>query len=112
MAAPRPRLPGRVHQSRPGHNGFLTAALLGAALIQLDRRPLLAGLLIGLLAYKPQFGLLIPLVLAASGRWRAFFAAAATVIVLALLVTLAFGVDVWTAFLPLHGENLGPKNYL
>ena len=36
----------------------------------LDRRPLLAGVLFGLLAYKPQFGLMIPLVLVASGRWR------------------------------------------
>jgi hypothetical protein len=81
-----------------GHNGFLTAALIAGALTLLDRRPILAGILIGLLAYKPQFGLLIPLVLMVSGRWRVFFAAAATVIVLALAVTLAFGVEVWTAF--------------
>ena len=45
-----------------GHNGFLTAALLGAALVVLDARPILAGILFGLLAYKPQFGVLIPLV--------------------------------------------------
>jgi alpha-1,2-mannosyltransferase len=82
-----------------GHNGFLTAALLAGALVQLDRRPLVAGILIGLLAYKPQFGLLIPLVLIVSGRWRAVFAATATVAALALTVTLAFGPDVWTAFL-------------
>ena len=82
-----------------GHNGFLTAALFGGALTQLDRRPALAGFLIGCLVYKPQFGLLVPLVLAASRRWRVFAAAAATVIVLALAVTLAFGTDVWTAFL-------------
>ena len=82
-----------------GHNGFLTAALFAAALTQLDRRPLLAGLLIGLIAYKPQFGLLWPLALAASGRWRVFATAAATVAVLAVLVTLAFGIDVWSAFL-------------
>ncbi len=81
------------------HNGFLTAALIGAALTQLDRRPILAGILIGCLAYKPQFGLLIPLVLAVSGRWRAFAAAAVTVALLALAVTFAFGVDVWSAFL-------------
>ena len=82
-----------------GHNGFLTAALIGAALCQLDRRPILAGVLIGCLAYKPQFGLLIPLVLIASGRWRVFAAAAATVALLALAVTFAFGIEVWTAFL-------------
>ncbi len=56
-------------------------------------------MLIGCLAYKPQFGLLIPLVLAVSGRWRVFAAAAATVALLALAVTFAFGVEVWTAFL-------------
>jgi alpha-1,2-mannosyltransferase len=82
-----------------GHNGFLTAALMTGALLQLDRRPWLAGVLFGLLAYKPQFGLLIPLVLAVSGRWRVFAAAAATVAVLALAVTFAFGMDVWAAFL-------------
>jgi hypothetical protein len=81
------------------HNGFLTAALIGAALVQIDRRPILSGILIGCLAYKPQFGLLIPLALIASGRWRVFAAAAVTVVSLALAVTLAFGPEVWTAFL-------------
>jgi hypothetical protein len=81
-----------------GHNGFLTAALMTGALLQLDKRPVLAGILFGLLAYKPQFGLLIPFVLAASGRWRTFAAAAATVAALALVATLAFGVEVWRAF--------------
>lgn len=82
-----------------GHNGFLTAAIFGGALLQLDRRPILSGIFFGLLAYKPQFGMLIPLVLAASGRWRTFISAAATVALLALAVTLAFGPEVWRAFL-------------
>ena len=81
------------------HNGFLTAALLGAALTQLDCRPIVAGVLIGLLAYKPQFGLLVPLVLAVSGRWRVFASAAVTLAVMTLAVTFAFGADVWSAFL-------------
>src|SRR6201994_2676175 len=42
-----------------GQNGFLTAGLLGAGLVTLPRRPLLSGMLFGLLAYKPQFALLI-----------------------------------------------------
>lgn len=82
-----------------GHNGFLTAALIGVALVLLDRRPIVAGILFGLLAYKPQFGLLIPLVLAAPGRWKTFGAAAATVGLLVLATTLAFGPNVWPAFL-------------
>ena len=82
-----------------GQNGFLTAALLGGALAVLDRRPLVAGMLFGLVAYKPQFGLMIPLVLAATGRWRSFVAAAATVALLVVATTVAFGPDVWRAFL-------------
>jgi hypothetical protein len=81
-----------------GHNGFLTAALIGGALVVLDRRPLVAGILFGLLSYKPQFGLLIPLVLLATGRWRTFAAAAATVAALVLATTLVFGTEVWRAF--------------
>jgi hypothetical protein len=82
-----------------GHNGFLTAALLGGALVLLDRRPWIAGILFGLLAYKPQFGLMIPLVLLVTGRWRTIAAAAATVAALVGAATLVFGLDVWTAFL-------------
>lgn len=82
-----------------GHNGFLTAALIALALVNLGARPVLAGLLFGLLAYKPQFGLLIPVVLIAGGHWRAFGAATATVIALAFVATLAFGADIWSAFL-------------
>lgn len=81
-----------------GHNGFLSAALMGAALVTLDRRPVVAGILFGLLIYKPQFGLLVPLVLAATGRWRTFAAAAATALLLILLATFAFGPRVWEAF--------------
>ena len=82
-----------------GHNGFLTAALLGSALVVLDSRPALAGILFGLMAYKPQFGVMIPLVLLATGRWRAIASATATVIVLCIATTMAFGPDVWRAFL-------------
>ena len=81
-----------------GHNGFLTAALMGFAHVTLDTRPILAGILFGLLAYKPQFGLMIPLVLLATGRWRTLFAAGATVLALIVAATLAFGMDAWRAF--------------
>jgi len=81
-----------------GQNGFLTAALVGGALVLLDRRPLLAGILFGLLVYKPQYGLMLPLVLVASGRWRCFAGAAATVVVLTIATTLVFGASVWHAF--------------
>ena len=82
-----------------GQNGFLTAALIGGALVALPSRPALAGILFGLLIYKPQFGLLIPLALLAGAHWRAIAAAVATVVLLTLVTTLVFGPQVWPAFL-------------
>jgi hypothetical protein len=81
-----------------GQNGFLTAALLGGALHLLDRRPWLAGVLIGLLAYKPQFGVLIPVALLAGGRWNTIGAAIATVAALVAFSFVTLGGDVWHAF--------------
>jgi alpha-1,2-mannosyltransferase len=81
-----------------GHNGFLTAALLGGGLLLLPTRPAMAGMLLGLLAYKPQFAIVIPVALLAAQQWRAIAAAAATVIASFLLSWLAFGTDAWLAF--------------
>ncbi|MEM6653437.1 MAG: glycosyltransferase family 87 protein [Pseudomonadota bacterium] len=81
-----------------GQNGFLTAALIGGAMLMLLPRPWLAGVLIGLLAYKPQYGVLIPLVLLIGGHYRTFASAALTVIALCAVSTLAFGPEIWLAF--------------
>ena len=82
-----------------GQNGFLSTALLGGAAVWLDRRPVLAGICLGSLAYKPQLGIIIPLALAAAGRWRCFAVAGATVLAMAAAATLAFGADIWPAFI-------------
>ena len=82
-----------------GQNGFLSAGLFGGAAVWLDRRPALAGLCFGCLAYKPQLGIIVPLALIVARRWRCFAFAAATVVVLAAAATLAFGTDVWPAFM-------------
>jgi hypothetical protein len=81
-----------------GQNGFLTAALLGGALHWLDRRPWLAGVLIGCLAYKPQFGVLIPIALLAGGRWGTIGAAMVTVAALVAVSFVTLGGGVWHAF--------------
>jgi len=82
-----------------GQNGLLSAALLSGALALLPRLPLAAGVLFGLMAYKPQFGLLIPLALFAGGNWRAILAAVATIALLMSITTAVLGIDVWQAFL-------------
>src|SRR5204862_7518902 len=81
-----------------GQNGFLTASLLGSSLLLIERRPVLAGVFIGCLTYKPQFGILFPVALIAARQWRTCVSAAATAIFLAAASAGTFGVDAWAAF--------------
>jgi hypothetical protein len=81
-----------------GQNGFISAALIGGALGFMERRPVLAGVCLGLLTYKPHFGILFPLVLIAGARWTVFWTAAVVGAALALVSWLAFGTASWTAF--------------
>jgi alpha-1,2-mannosyltransferase len=81
-----------------GQNAFLTAALFGAGTLYIDRRPIIAGLLFGALCYKPHFGLLVPVALAAGGHWRAFAAAFASAAALCLSSFMLFGSAAWSDF--------------
>jgi hypothetical protein len=81
-----------------GQNGFLTAALLLGGIRMLDRRPLLAGILFGLLTFKPQMGLVLPFALVALGAWRTIAVAAVTAIALVAVSLAAFGPDAWRAY--------------
>lgn len=82
-----------------GQNSLVSAALLGGAILALDRRPMLAGVCIGLLAYKPQLGALFPIVLALTGRWLTFLTAGATAGAFCALASYVFGVDIWAVTL-------------
>lgn len=81
-----------------GQNGFLTALLLGGGLTILDRRPFLAGLLFGCLIYKPQFGLILPILLIAARNWRAVVAATLSATVLVAVTLAIWGWAPWAAF--------------
>lgn len=86
-----------------GQNAFLTAALCGAALLSIERRPVLAGLLIGLLAIKPHLAILFPVALIAIRAWRTMITAAVTAITFTAIGTSILGTDVLKGFL----ANLG-----
>ena len=81
-----------------GQNGFLTAALIGGTLYLLPVRPILAGVCLGLLTYKPQYGLLFPIVLIAASQWTVFISAAVVAVGVAFASWLAFGTESWQAF--------------
>jgi glycosyl transferase family 87 len=93
-----------------GQSSLLTTAALLAIFAQLDKRPLLAGVLIGLLTVKPQLGILFPFALIASGRWRVFVAAGVTAVLLLAASVALGGIESWHAYivkaLPLQREVL------
>ena len=82
-----------------GHNGFLTAFLLGGGLLLLERKPLVAGLLLGCLIYKPQFALIIPPLLLITRNWRAIVGACLSAAFLIGATLLFWGWPVWQAFI-------------
>ncbi len=82
-----------------GQNGFLTAALMGSSLLFLERRPILSGIFLGLLTYKPQFGILFPIVLLAGGYWRALASATVTAALTIAVSWALFGTQTYLAFL-------------
>lgn len=82
-----------------GHNGFLTAFLLGGGLLLLERKPLAAGLLLGCLIYKPQLALIIPPLLLITRNWRAIAGACLSASLLIATTLVFWGWPVWQAFI-------------
>lgn len=91
--------PGVLFNAIVGQNGFLSAGLMGAGLVLLAERPILAGLAFGVLTYKPQLGLLIPIALIAGGYWRTIAAAAALATGWSAISLAAFGLPTWQGFI-------------
>jgi hypothetical protein len=81
-----------------GQNGALTAALLGGGLVLVDRRPMIAGILFGMLAYKPHLALMLPFALIAGRRWQTIGVTGATVLLLVAASAIGFGPDRWLEY--------------
>jgi arabinofuranan 3-O-arabinosyltransferase len=80
------------------HTGFLLAGLMGLGLAVLASAPIAAGVAFGLLAFKPQFGLLVPVALVAGRHWRTMVSAALTVALMTAVSFLILGADPWLEF--------------
>jgi hypothetical protein len=90
--------PGTFQNLIHGQNGFLSAGLLGAGLLLIDRKPLLAGLLFGLLTFKPHLAVLLPVALVAGRYWKTLAAMILSGAVLAVSSALILGTQAWVAF--------------
>ena len=81
-----------------GQNAFLSTAIFAGGGLLLARRPVLAGMVLGILVYKPHLAVALPLALAASGQWRAFVAMGTSAVALMAASAAAFGIESWRAF--------------
>ncbi len=81
-----------------GQSGFLAAALLAGGMRLAADNPLACGVLLGLLSYKPQLGLLVPVALVAARLWRTLAIAALTAILLVVLTSMLFGGTIWLSW--------------
>jgi hypothetical protein len=94
-----------------GQNGFLLAGLMGLSLAVMERRPRLSGILLGLLTFKPQIGILFPFALVVSRKWRVIVSAIATSLVLIVASMVVFGYQGWPSFIHVladRGSSLSP----
>jgi hypothetical protein len=81
-----------------GQSGFLAAALLAGGMRLAASNPVAGGVLLGLLTYKPQLGLLVPVALVAARLWRTLAIAGLTAIHLVAVTTILFGAAIWPSW--------------
>jgi hypothetical protein len=99
--------PASLINAVSGQNGEFSAALLCGGILFLESAPLAAGVLFGLLCFKPHLAVLVPFALAIGGYWRAFMAAAVTLLITIGVSWLLFGDQTWIAFL--HNAPINAK---
>jgi hypothetical protein len=90
--------PGTYENFIFGQNAFLSGSMLGGGLLLLDRWPLLAGCLFGLLCYKPQFVLIVLFALLVGRYWKAFIATIASSLLVVFSSVIVFGSKTWVAY--------------
>ncbi|MGY3547826.1 hypothetical protein ACVWZ4_003215 [Bradyrhizobium sp. USDA 4472] len=82
-----------------GQNGLLTGALIGLICINAERRPVLSGIALGIMVIKPHLAVTAGIYVLMTRRWTAVLTAAIVVIASSLVCALAFGPQIWSAWL-------------
>ena len=101
--------PGTFQNIIHGQNGFLTAFLIGAGLWLLNKKPIISGLLLGSLIYKPHFAILVVPALLAGRHYKALSGVTAAITLWIATTIILWGGAPWTAFfenLPFAGRLL------
>ncbi len=95
--------PGTAQCLISGQNGIISAALIAGGLLSLETRPATAGLLFGLLSYKPQIAVAAFAALLFGRHWRTLAVASATALGLAVASLAVLGLESWRAGLEVLG---------
>jgi len=90
--------PGTFQNIQQGQNGFISAFLIGMTLLLLETNPILAGLIMSLLIYKPHMGFLLAIALIAGRKWKVLLSASLSALILVVCTVALFGVESWQAF--------------
>jgi hypothetical protein len=81
-----------------GQNSFITAALLGGGLLLAERKPGIAGGLLGGLVYKPQLAIVFGPLWLFTRNWRALAGSVIAALALVGLSIAIWGADCWPAW--------------
>ena len=90
--------PGTVQSLLTGQNGVLSTLLVVSGLANLEKRPVVAGMILGTLSYKPQMAIAVYAALLFGRHWRSLGVSIATAAALCLASLVVFGIEPWTAF--------------
>lgn len=104
--------PAAAYNVLAGSNAVLVAALIVGGITLLKTRPWLAGALLGVVIFKPQFFALLPFALIAARQGRALAGMIICACVFVLLSMMVFGPTLWLDWINvyLHPQMVGGVN--
>lgn len=82
-----------------GQNAFLSCALFAQGVYFFNKNPVLSGIFLGFLCFKPHLALCVPVVMVMARQWRALWAFVATVCLFVLVSWGIFGAATWEGFI-------------
>jgi hypothetical protein len=92
-----------------GQNAFLTLGLLLGGCGLRGRSRFVSGAVLGLLCYKPQFSLMVPVALLALRDWRAIAGAALVTSGVTLFSVWLFGAELWRQWLSFASGSMASE---
>jgi hypothetical protein len=94
-----------------GNNGTHNAVLIGTCLLLLKSKPSVAGILAGILIYKPHMAVLFPFFFLSGGHYKALKSFILSSLMLVILSVFCFGIEPWQAFVKML-QNVGEGKYV